>query len=324
MMQRDPQKPLRRPNVPAPVLVDARDQFRGRGPKLPTPDPQRVPGFAVINIHDADPLYSVSPSEQGTPLRKRSFLQQQARPSVSTAEDPPVKVAVSSSLEQMFASTMDPQADVLARSDAHPIRLAEILNGWFGPLEWTQKWEPKTIKAEVLRRAPQMSQSSWDKIMAAKLLTASRRPWADPDVFDKVAAAFNGSPIAFDQILYVSPAQAAFAVTIMNHLTDGLPPDERPVFGDDVATYIAASGVNDGMVYLPPPIDFAQEAMSKWHEDSSLANEVQKTWLPMASLPLEACAELVRAEVRDVIRNQLVQVLSIRAYLEERAKGLEG
>jgi hypothetical protein len=140
--------------------------------------------------------------------------------------------------------------------DAHPVALVLVLLEKFG-VEWFE-WEPETLKDEILHefKTNSIGSHNWEKIQAARTLTSSVGFWKEWHVFEKVIQALNNNIPRFDVCQECSVAQLMAGVDIATTIR------EEP-FSDEIARYVAACTIDEGVTYLPPPLDFAQELVSR-------------------------------------------------------------
>jgi hypothetical protein len=106
------------------------------------------------------------------------------------------------------------------------------------------KWEPETLKAVLLDDLKgEISDDLWQKILAARTY-ASPGPWTRWDHFEKAAIAVTGGPVLPDRIQYISPADLARALKIMQETTPG------KKLSDEVLRYIAARLFYDQIMWV--------------------------------------------------------------------------
>ena len=135
-------------------------------------------------------------------------------------------------------------------------------------------WEPETLRQQILDDYDTtLSDRVFDKIMALKLCHSTQAPWEEWDVFEKVILAFNDVNVDFLSMQSPSPAQICYGVKQMNKINQSV------VFLDDIKAYIAARCHTAGFVYLPEPLDIAQEHLDKLNTtDEDFKKEIQDIW----------------------------------------------
>lgn len=135
--------------------------------------------------------------------------------------------------------------------DAHSLVLSAALLRKFGPV-WLD-WEPETIWSEIKEefRQQTISVHNRNKIQAVKLCHLLDTPWTEWEVFVAVCQAFNNNVPNFRVLQKPTIAQIMHAVSVMDKIRD-------MKFSEEVLKFIAACFLDEGVIYLPPPIDEAQ------------------------------------------------------------------
>ena len=147
--------------------------------------------------------------------------------------------------------------------DAHPVVLDLVLLRQFGP-EWLG-WEPETVWSEVERAFGEVNRrAGWrvtvsehnrSKIQALRTLHTVNTFWNTWEVFVPVVLSLNNIVPRFDILHKPSLAQMMAGVDITNIL--------RPhSFSGDVAPFVAACVLDDGVCWLPEPLGFANDAIN--------------------------------------------------------------
>src|SRR3972149_3053530 len=140
-------------------------------------------------------------------------------------------------------------------------------------IEWL-RWGPETIWQTVRGDFnTQVSSINRDKIMAAQLLHVSDSFWRYWETFEKVVLAFNNVTPFFDRRQDVTVGQILHAIFQANEI-------RKEPFEEEVLSYIAAQAKEEGLIWLPPPADAAQEKLDAIvpKEISPLAKEVRERW----------------------------------------------
>lgn len=133
---------------------------------------------------------------------------------------------------------------------AHPLALDVILLDAFGP-EWLS-WEATTIWSEIKSEfGTETSAPNRNKINAVKTLHLVNTPWTQWEVFTLVIVGLNGEIPDFKILVKPSVSQLIAGIRMINQVK------EQP-FGEEVARYVAACFLEDGVFYLPPPAHFGQ------------------------------------------------------------------
>jgi hypothetical protein len=140
--------------------------------------------------------------------------------------------------------------------DAHPVTFSILLTNKFGS-DWVG-WEPETLRSEILRefKAPSISEHNWSKIQATRTLLRTTGFWVEWHIFEKMLQALNNNVPRWDLCQKCSLAQLMAGVDIANTI-------RQRNFDEEVAKYVAACAIDEGITYLPPPLDFAQLHLSE-------------------------------------------------------------
>jgi len=156
------------------------------------------------------------------------------------------------------ASTKLTPATIFAHHDAHPVVLDALMitafqKDWW---EWdadtiweaiTQYFGPKTGRGTGIN----ISELNKNKIQAVKVLHGSDGFWKGWEVFAPTLQPLVNNIPRFDVLQAPTTAQLMAGIDIANSVV-------RHSFSEEVARFVAASCLNDGVWYLPPPLDFAQ------------------------------------------------------------------
>lgn len=152
-------------------------------------------------------------------------------------------------------ASLEPIVRFFSYHDAHPVALSMVLMEKFGA-DWLE-WEPRVLKDEIITvfRATSISEHNWQKIQAVRTMTAAVGFWNDWGAFEKIIQSLNNNVPRFDICQRCTIAQLMSGVTIANKIRE-----EK--FSEEVSRYTAACSIDEGVTYLPPPLDFAQEVLS--------------------------------------------------------------
>jgi hypothetical protein len=139
--------------------------------------------------------------------------------------------------------------------DSHPVALTMSLLEKFGS-EWFE-WEPDTLRSEIVMsfQTTNVSEHNWQKIQAVRTLTTTVGFWTEWHIFEKVIQALNNNIPRFDICQRCTLAQLMAGVDIANTI-------RVEKYGWEIEAYIAACALDEGVVYVPPPLDFAQRLLS--------------------------------------------------------------
>jgi len=153
-------------------------------------------------------------------------------------------------------ASLEPIIRFFSFHDAHPVALTLVLMEKFGT-EWLE-WEPDTLKREILTtfRATSVSEHNWQKIQAVRVLTSTMGFWSEWHIFEKIIQALNNNVPRFDITQRCTLSQLMAGVDIANTI-------RKETYGDEPQRYVAACALDEGVVYLPTPLDFAKGVLSE-------------------------------------------------------------
>ena len=153
-------------------------------------------------------------------------------------------------------ASLEPIIRFFSFHDAHPVALTLVLMEKFGT-EWLE-WEPDTLRREILTtfRATSVSEQNWQKIQAVRVLTSTMGFWNEWHIFEKIIQALNNNVPRFDITQRCTLSQLMAGVDIANTI-------RRETYNDETQRYVAACALDEGAVYLPAPLDFAQRVLSE-------------------------------------------------------------
>lgn len=150
----------------------------------------------------------------------------------------------------------EPIVRLFSYHDAHPVTFSMVLMEKFGT-DWIE-WEADTLRSEILTdfKTNSISDHNWQKIQAVRTLLLTVGFWKEWHVFEKVLQALNNNIPRFDLGQKCSLAQLMAGVDIANQI-------RKDEFSDEIGKYVAACALDEGVVYLPPPLDFGQNALAE-------------------------------------------------------------
>lgn len=153
-------------------------------------------------------------------------------------------------------ASLEPIIRFFSFHDAHPVALTLVLMEKFST-DWLD-WEPDTLKREILStfRATSVSEHNWQKIQAVRVLTSTMGFWSEWHIFEKIIQALNNNVPRFDIVQRCTVSQLMAGVDIANTI-------RRETYGDEAQRYVAACALDEGVVFLPTPLDFAQRILSE-------------------------------------------------------------
>jgi len=149
----------------------------------------------------------------------------------------------------------EPITRFFAWHDSHPIALSMVLMEKFGH-EWII-WEPATLKSEIIQtfKATSISEHNWNKIQAVRTLLNAINFWHQWEVFEKVIQALNNNVPDFSVIQKCTVPQLMAGIDIANQL-------RMEQYSPEIEKYVAACAVDEGVTFLPSPLEFAQVALA--------------------------------------------------------------
>jgi len=185
-------------------------------------------------------------------------------------------------------------ATLFRHHDAHPLVLDAVIVTAFGKDWW--EWVPEAVWDGIKRYFGQallgggqleISELNRNKIMAVKTLHATDACWISWDAFVPTIQALNNNIPRFDIIQQPSFDALAAGVDMMESV------DGRK-FSDEVARFVAAAALSDGVWFLPPPLDFAQRLAARpMYRCTSCGNEDEDD---LEDDTCDVCAKRFRGE----------------------------
>lgn len=161
-----------------------------------------------------------------------------------------------SKLPPAVAASDEPIVRFFSYHDAHPVALLMVLIEKFG-VEWFD-WDHDVLKAEILDEfnATSVSPHNWEKIQACRTLVLTVGNWKEWNIFEKIIQALNNNIPRFDIVQRCSVAQLMAGVDIIRQV-------RVEKYEEEVQRYIAACAIDEGVFYLPSPLEFSQEILSQ-------------------------------------------------------------
>jgi hypothetical protein len=155
-------------------------------------------------------------------------------------------------------ASQEPIIRFFSYHDAHPVALAMVLQEKFRHF-WID-YEAETLRFEILAtfKATSISDHNWAKIQAVRTLMSSDSFWSAWEVFEKVIQSLNNNLPTFEVAQRCTVAQLMAGVDMASQVRQ-LP------FNEEVLGYISASSIEEGITYLPDPLEFAQQTLSQPH-----------------------------------------------------------
>lgn len=146
-------------------------------------------------------------------------------------------------------------ADLLKKSDTHPVAVDKILTAFYP--EWVDH-EPETTLT-LLRSFTQ--QTAVDpiirtKVNALKVLHSSEGPWEDWESFEWVAQALNDNMADFSNAYRPELGELFITIETMNKL-------RKLPLSDEIHRWLAACCLDLGLVYVPEPLDMLNHLLAR-------------------------------------------------------------
>lgn len=124
-------------------------------------------------------------------------------------------------------------------------------------------WEPVVIQ-KTMYDDFQAAKLNVYKALAGLSLLQNDRFWQDWQTFQFLAQTLNNNVPSAHTVQQLSVANMMVAVDTANILRKQLGPASYvPVFSEEVAKFVAAQALNQGIWFLPEPLDFASSYASK-------------------------------------------------------------
>jgi rubrerythrin len=159
-------------------------------------------------------------------------------------------------LPPAVAASGEPIVRFFSYHDAHPVAIVMVLLEAYG-VEWIE-WEPEVLREEIVKTfdATSVSENNWQKIQAVRTLMTTVGHWKEWQIFEKILQALNNNIPRFDMVQRCTVAQLMAGIDIAQQI-------RSESYEDEVRRYVAACAIDQGVFYLPPPLDFAQEVLSQ-------------------------------------------------------------
>lgn len=154
-------------------------------------------------------------------------------------------------------ATFPPSSSLFfAYHDAHPLALAMAIFSKMGG-DWVE-WEAETLRWEIAREfnVSSISPANWEKIQAVRALMLTVGFWAEWHIFEKILQALNNNIPQFDTLQACTIPQIMAGIDMASEIRPGMK------FSEEVALYVAACALEEGVTYLPDNLEFAQNALT--------------------------------------------------------------
>lgn len=146
-----------------------------------------------------------------------------------------------------------PTKDLWKHPDANAIVLMLMLIDKYG--QECLFWHPESLKLTMQRDGLEVSNKSWNKIMAGRVILNSPSPWRQWEVMHWVCRALCGETPNF---IYLEAPEIGHLVTGFEMMKIV---DPKRATSTEVDKYIAATFKSEGIPYIPFPLDEAQREL---------------------------------------------------------------
>lgn len=147
------------------------------------------------------------------------------------------------------APEVTPQ-NIWRHPNASPAALTLLLLDRYG--EEYVEWDPQVLRTTLEREGTSMSNSVWTKILAARCALGSPSPWKQWEVFHYTCLGLSGDSPNF---VFMEEPEIGHLLAGMEFM-DLIDPEREPQ--EEIDKFVAAAFKLDGIIYIPPPLDFAQ------------------------------------------------------------------
>jgi len=142
-------------------------------------------------------------------------------------------------------------SNLFQHHDTHPILLELVMAkqyevGWLA-------WDPEALREGILSdfKIDSISQLVWAKLQMIRALHSSQMFWTDWNVFAPLCQILNNNCPDFEQLVIPGIEQLFVAVDISKLIRES-------TFSDEIAKFVAAAAIEDGINYLPDLLSFAE------------------------------------------------------------------
>lgn len=140
---------------------------------------------------------------------------------------------------------------LLTNPDAHPVALTLFLADKYGK-GWIN-WEPEALWTTLAKDLVEPSRHTRAKLQAVRTLLSNDSFYDRWEVFAPCCQALNNNLPDFELCRPASVPQLFHVVWVAEQLRG------KQEYSDEVRSWVAACALTEGIVFLPPPLDFAQK-----------------------------------------------------------------
>jgi hypothetical protein len=155
---------------------------------------------------------------------------------------------------------------LLTNEQAHPIALLHFLSSKYG-VEWME-WSPSVLKQTLLKDfALNIARVNLAKALAAAAVATRDEFWTTWETFHFLCQGLNNNIPNHEDLQEHTVGQMMVAVDIASQIRKELGDlSHVPEFSEEVARYVAAHALNEGVWFLPEPLGFANKyTAKKWY-----------------------------------------------------------
>ena len=161
--------------------------------------------------------------------------------------------------------------NLFVHHDTHPVvfdiaLLRKYAADWFG-------WQPETLWKEIKEdfRVPSISDHAKAKIQAVRTLHIGEMYWKNWESFCWITQALNNNIPDWHILQKPSLSQLMSSVDIAEMVRKG------ETFALEVESFVAASMLDEGVLYAPHPVSFCQDEINRYLKDTGIAYEEVET-----------------------------------------------
>lgn len=181
------------------------------------------------------------------------------------AELPGLEAELPSGIDKTAAmrfGTSEPLPDVTMKNiwrhpNAHPLVLLMLVIERFG--KESMEWEPETLRITLRKNDILLSESTWTKLLAGRVILQSPSPWRQWEQFHWISYGLAGRAPNF---VYLERPEIGFLMSAVDQMK--MVDRGRPL-AEDIDKFVAAVLRESGIAYAPIPLAFAQEELNDRH-----------------------------------------------------------
>jgi hypothetical protein len=149
------------------------------------------------------------------------------------------------------------EKNIWRHPNAHPLVLSLLLMDRYGQ-EYVE-WEPDALRMTLRKDNTLLSESTWTKILATRVLISSPSPWRQWETFHWISLGLAGRAPNFKFMERPQLGYLMVVVDTMRHI------DRPRPLAEDIGKFVAVTCKDIGVTYCPSPLQFAQEELDDPH-----------------------------------------------------------